>query len=145
MTNLRSIPWLSLSLLFSSYFTFGWFLHRVEAASWLWGLALAFAIAEAMILTFLWIPAQRFFLTRIQSDVGYSLAVLTLASLAVIALVWFHISIYLVVLVAASLLVRLDTILLKLSSIQAFTVILTNAALALGISYILTSQMPTGQ
>lgn len=134
--SLRQFPWLSIALLTLAYFTFGWFLHESAVPTGVWGLAVAFAIAQAAIWTVFWDSSQRFVLRRIQSDLGYITAVLTTASLAVAVIAWLHVFVYILVMIAAALFVRLDTVVLRFNHLQAFLLLLAIAGVGLGSSWL---------
>lgn len=134
MLSLRTFPWLSVGILFGAYFTFGWFLHSY-AEDWVWLVAIVFAVVMAGLLTLFWRTARLFFLTRVQSDVGYFIAILFAASFAVIAIAWVQVSAYILVILSADLLVRLDSLVRKFSDLQAFWLLLAVPALGLGLSW----------
>lgn len=141
MTRLTRLPYLSFLLLLSAFFTFGWFLFRSGAAPWGWGFAAVFGLVEAAIFTFLWEPTQNFFLRRIQTDAGYTITILTLASLAVVAVVWIHITAYILVLISSLLLARLDTLMLRMHIVRAFICLWITSWIGLGLSAIVTLQL----
>ncbi|MGP1387525.1 MAG: hypothetical protein ACTS2F_28445 [Thainema sp.] len=141
MTRLTRLPLLSFFLLLSAFFTFGWFLFRSEAPPAVWGLSAGFGLFEAAIFTFLWEPAQNFFLRHVQSDAGYTITILSLASLAVIAIVWIHITAYFLVLISSLLLARLDTLMLRMHSVQSFFCLWITSWIGLGLSAIVTLQL----
>ena len=130
--------WLSVSLLTLSYFTYGWFLHHVSVGLMVWLLSGGFALALSSLLTIAWDSCRQFVLRRIQSDVGYTLAILSLASLAVALIAWIHIFAYFIVMIAGALFVRLDTVVRGFSRRRAFLLLLTIALFGLGSSWIAT-------
>ncbi|ASC72286.1 hypothetical protein XM38_032420 [Halomicronema hongdechloris C2206] len=128
-------PWLSWLLLLLAYMTYGRFLHSLEVATYVWVLSGVFAIALASILTIFWGPFRRMLLLGFQSDAGYSIMVLVLASLSVVAVVQFHLFAYILVLAAVSLLARVDTLLLDLGGLLSFLVLAGFPFLGLGIGW----------
>lgn len=130
--------WLSWTLLVVAYCTYGQRLHSSEVKEWVWLGSLAFITFKAGLLTVLWKPSRKIILMGFQSDVGYSIMVLVLASLAVLAVVQFPAFAYFVVLVAAALLVRVDCQIEKMSSNTAFLALLLLPAIGLGLSWIPT-------
>lgn len=134
----RELPWLSVALLTASYFTYGWFLRHEAAGIAAWVLSAGFAIALSGIITIFWDRSRVFVLRRVQSDLGYTFAVLSLASLAVALIAWIHIFAYFIVMIAGALFVRLDTVVLRFSRLQAFLLLMTIAAAGLGSSWLAT-------
>ncbi|NJR40890.1 MAG: hypothetical protein HC781_21205 [Leptolyngbyaceae cyanobacterium CSU_1_4] len=113
---MKKIPWLSLGILFSAYATFSWFLthwviSRINAgqAVWaVWALVLSCTLLQALLLTTLFDGVKHFFRKWLKSDIGY-FSLIMLGSLGVTAaLVWFKLFGYVLVLVSAEILVRLD-------------------------------------
>jgi hypothetical protein len=104
----KKLPWLSLSLLLAAYSTFSWVLYHATVPWLVWAAALAFAIAQSLLLTTL-SEGFRVFLSKwLKSDVGYFTVVLSSAFFIAFALVWIQIFSYVAVLVAAEVLARLD-------------------------------------
>lgn len=120
------------------YLTYGRFLHaaEVEYASYVWILSGLFAIAQAATLTILWQPSQKILLLGFQSDTGYIIMVLLLASIAVAALVEFRMFSYILMLAAASLLARVDTLMIALNNRVAFLIMAFFPLLGLGLSWL---------
>jgi hypothetical protein len=138
--------WISWALLVVAYATYGQFLHSVEASSWSWILSIGFAIVLSGIMTILWVKSRRVILLGFRSDIGYSIMVLVLASLAVIAVYHFRGFSYFMVLVAVSLLARIDTLILNLKNYISFLILALLSLLGLGLSWVpqffLTSAHP---
>ncbi|MDJ0703836.1 MAG: hypothetical protein QNJ46_11195 [Leptolyngbyaceae cyanobacterium MO_188.B28] len=130
------LTWLSYVLLLAAYSAFGHYLHRSEAPSLGWSMTSLFVIALAGIMTMLWQPTQKLALLGFKSVAGYFAMVLTLASLAVLALTWIHISAYILVMFAASLLVRIDVLTLDLSNSLSFLILCIIPLLGLGLSWL---------
>jgi hypothetical protein len=101
-------PLVSLLLLFGAYTTFSWFLHNAEV-SWLaWGLVIGLSLLEALLLTTFshhWRSVVRSWL---ESDLGYFTTVICSAFLLTMTLVWIQVASYILVVVSAELLARLD-------------------------------------
>ena len=85
---MRKLPWLSSLLLLLAYMGFGAYLHSRHSSDLIWWLALGHAAMEAACLTILWKPLRNFFLLGFQSDVGYTIMALVIASLAVVVVAW---------------------------------------------------------
>ncbi|MGD1906230.1 MAG: hypothetical protein ACFB0C_09590 [Leptolyngbyaceae cyanobacterium] len=130
------LHWRSWLLFTAAYVTFGQMLHNTEAAPLIWGMSIGLMIAKASLLTFFWHPARKFMLLGFQSDAGYSIMVLALASLAVLFVVQFRAFAYVIVLVATALLVRVDCLVDGFSDRQSFQVLLALPLLGLGMTWL---------
>lgn len=132
-------PWIAWIILMLVYLTFGRYLHAAEAhyTFSLWFMTGGFAITQAAILTLLWKPSQKILLLGFQSDLGHIIMVLLLASLAVAAVVQFQAFSYLAMLVAASLLARVETLLTGMGNAPAFVILAFFPLLGLALSWAL--------
>ncbi|MBE7381999.1 MAG: hypothetical protein F6J95_011375 [Leptolyngbya sp. SIO1E4] len=128
--------WLSWILLLLAYATFGRLLHSNEVSNLVWGSTLAFVVVKASVLTLAWTPIRKFVLLGFQSDVGYSIMVLVLASLAVLAVVQFRAFAYVIVLVAASILVRVDCLVDGMGDRISFLILILLPLMGLGVSWL---------
>jgi hypothetical protein len=129
-------PWLSWSLLVIAYATYGRFLHDGEASMLRWVVSGGFAVTISGIMTILWVPTRRIILLGFKSDVGYAIMVLTIASLAVLAVVQIRVFSYFLVLTAVSLLARVDTLIGDLHPALAFSLLTFLAFIGLGLSWV---------
>jgi hypothetical protein len=130
------LHWRSWLLFVVAYVTFGQLLHNTDVAPWIWGVSLGMVMVKAGLLTLLWHPTRKLLLLGFQSDAGYSIMVLALASLAVLAVVQFRAFAYLIVLIATALLVRVDCLVDGLSDRQTFQVLLLLPLLGLGMTWL---------
>jgi hypothetical protein len=144
----KKVPWLSIGILFASYATFSWFLtHWVSSevgmaiAEWaVWAIVLFFTLMQALLLTTLFNGVKLFFRRWLKSDVGY-FTLIMIGSLSVTgALVWFKMFGYVLVLVSAEILARLDLQNAQLNRWQSLAVLtlVSVAGLAVGWSARLT-------
>lgn len=140
----RSLPtllrghWLSWTLLVMAYATFGGFLHHREAAPITWGVTVSLAIAGAWLITLGWPQARRVLLLGFQSDIGYFAMALSAASLAVLVVTQFQMFAYFAMLVAVSLLARVDNLIAGFREAIAFLWLSGLALLGLAISWLPT-------
>lgn len=127
--------WVSLPLLLAAYTSFSWFLYQ-NTENWVaWALAMVFAIVQALLLTAWSRGLRRFFRNWLQSSLGYfSLVLLGAMSIAVI-LVWYHVFEYILVVVAAEILARLDLQQAKLSRWQSLGILTVISVLGLSIGW----------
>lgn len=130
-------PWLSAVLLMASYLTYGGFLHSLPASVVGWGLSLLFAVLLSAVCTIGWNICRRVLLMGFQSDMGYFLMALMFSSLAVAAVSQFRMFSYLSLLVAVSLLTRVDMLIAKMNTVQAFLAMLGLALLGMGIAWLI--------
>lgn len=138
---MQKLPWLSALLLLLAYMGFGAFLHSRHSSDLIWALGLCHAIAEAALLTIMWKPLRNFFLLGFQSDVGYTVMALVMASLAVVVVSWIQIFIYFLVMLAAALLVRVELLIRDVGNGFSFVIILALSIGGLGLSRLAT-QLP---
>ncbi|MEM0980918.1 MAG: hypothetical protein AAGH78_11665 [Cyanobacteria bacterium P01_H01_bin.58] len=138
-TRIFNSPWLSWGLLILAYATFGRLLHSSADGSLsplMWGMTLGMVILKAGILTLVWRPVHKFVLLGFQSDWGYSIMVLVLASLAVLAVVHIRAFAYGVVLIATSLLVRVDCLVQQMSDRASFVALVLLSFIGIGVSWL---------
>ncbi|MBX2862121.1 MAG: hypothetical protein KTR27_01085 [Leptolyngbyaceae cyanobacterium MAG.088] len=138
---MKKLPWLSSLLLLLAFMGFGAFLHARHSAELVWWLALGYALLQSALLTIVWKPLRNFFLLGFQSDVGYTVMALVMASLAVVVVSWIQIFIYFLVMMAAALLLRVELLIRNIGNILAFATIFTLSLTGLGLSRITTEFM----
>ncbi|MEL6762045.1 MAG: hypothetical protein AAFO87_00060 [Cyanobacteria bacterium J06607_6] len=127
---------MSWGLLILAYATYGQLLHADESGRYVWLVTLVFAVAKAGVLTLLWQPTRDFVLKGFKTDVGYSVMVLLLASLTVLAVVQIRAFAYIVVLIAAALLVKVDCLIDGMGDRLAFTTLFLLSLIGLGLSWL---------
>lgn len=130
-------PWLSSVFMMAAYMTYGGFLHSIQASLLAWGWSIAFAVALATVFTVCWQACRRFILLGFQSDLGYVIMALMMASLAVAAVTQFHMFSYLSLLVAVTLLTRVDMLLARFPNRRAWLCMLLLALVGLGLAWAL--------
>lgn len=135
---MKKLPWLSSLLLLLAYMGFGAFLHSRHSSDFIWWLGLGHAVIEAACLTILWKPLRNFFLLGFQSDIGYTVMALVMASLAVAIVSWIQIFIYFLVMLAAALLVRVELLIRDIGNSFAFVTIVVLSVMGLGLSRLAT-------
>lgn len=130
-------PWLSSVLMVAAYMTYGGFLLHIPASLVAWGWSLGFAVVFAALCTVGWKPCRRVLLTGFQSDLGYVVMALVTASLAVAAVTRFRMFSYLSLLVAVTLLTRVDMLIAKFSNRQTWLCMVLLSLLGLGLAWAL--------
>jgi hypothetical protein len=108
LTVKKSLPWLSLGLLLAAYSTFSWYVYHLTITWVVWVGVIAFALFQALLLTTFAQGFKSMVSRWLSSDTGYFTTVLSLAFLATTVLVWIHIFGYLITVLAAEILARLD-------------------------------------
>jgi hypothetical protein len=136
----RSLPWLSLLLLLTAYSTFSWFLYKSLDVTWVvWLLVLSLTLLEALLLTTLSKGLRLFVRSWLTSDVGYFASIIFMAMFVVFALVWVKVFSYVLVVVCAELLARLELQSAAFKRWQSFWILtgvsITGLALGLAADY----------
>ncbi|MEM9908534.1 MAG: hypothetical protein AAF921_26330 [Cyanobacteria bacterium P01_D01_bin.44] len=131
-----SFPWLSSLLLLLSYLGFGALLHHHSSPELIWMLAISHALIESAFLSVAWKPVRNVFLMGFKSDMGYSIMALLLASLAVVIVVWIQIFAYFLVMLAASLLLRVDLLTRDIGNLMSFLTLVLISVAGLALSWI---------
>lgn len=128
--------WLPYILLLAAYIAFGRYLNATEASHLAWIITIFFVIALAGIMTMLWKPARSLTLLGFRSDAGYFVMVMLFASLAVLVLAWVHIFAYILVMIATSLLVRIDALRLDFNNLLTFLILVGIPLAGLGLNWL---------
>ena len=144
MAPMKKLPWLSSLLLLLAHMGFGAFLDSRHSSDLIWGFALVYSVLEAALLTIMWKPLRNFFLLGFQSDVGYTMMALVIASLAVVVVSWIQIFVYFLVMLAAALLLRVELLIRNIGNSLAFVAILLLSLMGLGLSRLTTELLAIG-
>ncbi|HSM84328.1 MAG TPA: hypothetical protein VLS96_21745 [Nodosilinea sp.] len=136
LRTLLQVHWLSWLLLVMAYATYGGFLHHRESSELTWVLSGLTAIFGAWAITLGWPHLRRLLLLGFQSDLGYFVMALTMASLAVAAVTQFQRFAYFVMLVAVSLLARVDNLIVGIRDTVAFLWMSALALVGLALSWL---------
>ena len=128
-------------LLLLAFMGFGAFLHSRHSSDFLWWLALGYAFLESALLTIVWKPMRNVFLLGFQSDLGYTVMALVIASLAVVVVSWIQIFGYFLVMLAAALLLRVELLIRDIGNSSAFVILLLLSAMGLFISRVTVELM----
>ena len=86
---------------------------------------------------------RNFFLLGFQSDAGYTVMALVMASFAVVIVSWIQIFVYFLVMLAAALLLRVELLIRDIGNSLAFVTILLLSVIGLGLSRIATEFLIT--
>ncbi|MEG4628694.1 hypothetical protein QUB56_03400 [Microcoleus sp. AR_TQ3_B6] len=127
---MKKNSWVSLTLLFVTYFTFGWKLSEFDVPPHLtWFLALASIFVLAIVLSFPMRNTKALVRGWFSSDMGAFLSIIVGAFLAVVIVAWLHLFATCLLLISAAALARLDIQISGGKNWRAF-VILTTISLA---------------
>jgi hypothetical protein len=131
---MKRFPWLSSVLLVLAFLVFGEYVRSQTPPHFWWALAAAHAITEAAFLTIAWKPIRNLFLLGFQSDVGNSIMAVLGALVAVAVFAWLYIFAYFLLMLAASLLVRIDLVARNVHKVIAFLLMSALSVLGLALS-----------
>ncbi|HEY9700365.1 MAG TPA: hypothetical protein V6D10_24130 [Trichocoleus sp.] len=138
--SLKAHPWLATLILFTAYTSFSWFLSHATTTLFVWVIVITFTLLQALLLTTLFDGLRRFMQRWLRSDLGYFTLIILGAMSVTIALVWFRIFGYFLVLIAAEVLARLELQNVGFNRVQALAIltVVSFAGLAMGwlISFI---------
>ncbi|TVQ23815.1 MAG: hypothetical protein EA367_02080 [Leptolyngbya sp. DLM2.Bin15] len=138
---MTKLPWLALGLLLLAYTTFSWFLYAAHVTWLAWAAVLMFTLAEALLLTTFSKGVRSLVRSWLASDVGYFTTIICAAFLVVIALVWVRVFSYVVMVLAAELLARLELQQWQKGRWQSFVILslvsFAGLGLGLGMGYLL--------
>ncbi|MEB3314402.1 MAG: hypothetical protein VKL98_09680 [Cyanobacteriota bacterium] len=129
-------PWFSSVLLVVAFATYGGYLHSVKTAPWQWAVNGVLVVLLAAGATFFRSFLRQAVLLGFNSDLGYLLLALGLASLAIAVVAQFRLVAYWGLLVAATLLVRVDLLVAKLDNSLAWLSLVGLCWLGLGLSWV---------
>ena len=118
--------WVSLTLLFVTYFTFGWQLSEFDVSPHLtWFLAIASILVLDIVLSFPMRNTKALIKGWFSSDIGAFLAITVGAFVAVVVFAWLHLFATCLLLISAGVLARLDIQISGWKDWRAFVVLTT--------------------
>ncbi|MEG3894270.1 MULTISPECIES: hypothetical protein [unclassified Microcoleus] len=139
---MKKNSWLSLTLLFVTYFIFGWKLSEFDVPPHIvWFLAVASILLLAVALSFPLKDIKALMMRWFSSDAGAFISIILGAFVAVVVVAWMHLFATCLVLISAAALARLDIQLSGWKTWRAFAVLatisLTGVALGGAIEFLL--------
>ncbi|UNU26610.1 hypothetical protein [Microcoleus vaginatus] len=121
---MKKNSWVSLTLLFVTYFTLGWKLSEFDVPPHLtWFLAIASILVLAVALSFPLRETKALIMRWFSSDVGAFLSIILGAFVAVVVFAWLHLFATCLVLISAVALARLDIQISGWKNWRAFAVL----------------------
>ena len=129
---MRKNSWLSLTLLFVTYFTFGWKLSEFDVPPHLtWFLAVAGILVLAATSSFPLKDTKSLMMRWFSSDYGAFISIIIGAFVAVVVVAWLHLFATCLVLISAVALARLDIQLSGWKNWRSFAVLATISLIGL--------------
>ncbi len=108
MSILQRIPWLALILELLAYSTLGWFISQIKAPIWIWFVVVVGILLFILSLTIPWLRIAEYFGILFKSQTSSLALVICAALLFFMIVAWFHVFLDTLLVVAATILVRID-------------------------------------
>jgi hypothetical protein len=143
---MKKNSWVSLTLLFVTYFTFGWKLSEFDVPPHLtWFLAIASIIVLAVALSFPLKDIKALILRWFSSDLGAFLSIIVGALVAVVVFAWMHLFATCLLLISAGALARLDIQMSGWKNWRAFALLATISLTGVGLGGAFEFWLKTGR
>lgn len=143
---MKKNSWVSLTLLFVTYFTFGWTLSEFDVPPHLtWVLALASIFVLAIVLSFPMRNIKALIRRWFSSDIGAFLSIIVGALVAVVVFTWLHLFATCLLLISAAALARLDIQISGRKNWRAFVVLTTISLAGVGLGGAIEFGLKTGR
>ncbi|MEG4623423.1 hypothetical protein Q5691_03840 [Microcoleus sp. w1-18aA5] len=143
---MKKNSWVSLTLLFVTYFTFGWKLSEFDVPPHLtWFLAIASILVLAVALSFPLRDIKALIFRWFSSDIGAFLSIIVGAFVAVVVFAWMHLFATCLLLISAGALARLDIQMSGWKNWRAFAVLATISLTGVGLGGSLEFWLKTGR
>ncbi|MEG5014671.1 MULTISPECIES: hypothetical protein [unclassified Microcoleus] len=143
---MKKNSWVSLTLLFVTYFTFGWKLSEFDVPPHLtWFLAIASIIVFAAALSFPLRNTKALIMGLFSSDLGAFISITLGAFVAVVVIAWLHLFATCLVLISAGALARLDIQISGWKNWRAFAVLATISLTGVGLGGAIEFWLKTGR
>ena len=131
---MKKNSWVSLTLLFVTYFTFGWKLSEFDVPPHLtWFLAIASILVLAVALSFPLKDIKALILRWFSSDLGAFISIIVGALVAVVVFAWMHLFATCLLLISAGALARLDIQMSGWKNWRAFGLLATISLTGVGL------------
>jgi hypothetical protein len=143
---MKKKSWVSLTLLFVSYFTFGWKLSEFDVpAHQTWFVALASILVLDIVLSFPMRKTKALIRRWFSSDIGAFLSIIAGAFVAVVVFAWMHLFATSLLLISAGALARLDIQISGWKNWRAFAVLATISLTGVGLGGAIEFWSKTGR
>ncbi len=131
---MRKNSWLSLTLLFVTYFCLGWKLSEFDVPPHLiWFLSVAISLVLCVILSFPLRDTKTFIMRWLSTDLGAFISIIVGSFIAVIVVTWLHLFTTCLVLISAGALARLDIQMSGFKKWHSFGILATVSLTGLGL------------
>ncbi len=143
---MKKNSWVSLTLLFVTYFTFGWQLSEFDVSPHLtWFLAIASILLFAIALSFPMTNTKAVIRGWFSSDIGAFLSIIVGAFVAVVVFAWLHLFATCLVLISSGVLARLDIQMSGWKNWRAFAVLATISLTGVSLGGAIEFWLKTGR
>ncbi len=131
---MKKNSWLSLTLLFLTYFCLGWKLSEFDVPPHLvWFLSVAVSLVLSVVLSFPLRDTKTLIMRWLSTDMGAFLSIIVCSFIAVIIVTWLHLFTTCLVLISAGALARLDIQVSGFKKWQSFGILATISLTGLGL------------
>ncbi|MEP6485761.1 hypothetical protein NDI43_03235 [Microcoleus vaginatus GB2-A3] len=143
---MKKNSWVSLTLLFVTYFTFGWKLSEFDVPPHLtWFLAIASILVFTVALSFPLRDIKALIIRWFSSDLGAFLSIIVGALVAVVVFAWMHLFATCLLLISAGALARLDIQISGWKNWRAFAVLASISLTGVGLGGAIEFWSKTGR
>ena len=131
---MKKNSWLSLTLLFLTYFCLGWKLSEFDVPPHLvWFLSVGVSLVLSVVLSFPLRDTKTLIMRWLSTDMGAFLSIIVCSFIAVIIVTWLHLFTTCLVLISAGALARLDIQVSGFKKWQSFGILATISLTGLGL------------
>ncbi|MFM9263979.1 hypothetical protein [Tychonema sp. BBK16] len=131
---MRKNSWLSLTLLFLTYFCLGWKLSEFDVPPHLvWFLSVAVSLLLSIVLSFPLRDTKTLIMRWLSTDMGAFISIIVWSLVAVIIVTWLHLFTTCLVLISAGSLARLDIQLSGFKKWRSFGILASVSLAGLGL------------
>ncbi|MEG4105402.1 hypothetical protein [Microcoleus sp. S13_C5] len=143
---MKKNSWVSLTLLFVTYFAFGWQLSEFDVPPHMtWFLAIASILVLAVALSFPLRDIKSLIVRWFSSDIGAFISIIVGAFVAVVVFTWLHLFATCLLLISAGALARLDIQISGWKSWRSFVVLITISLAGVGLGGAIEFLSKTGR
>ncbi|MEG5063495.1 hypothetical protein QUB33_07715 [Microcoleus sp. B3-A4] len=143
---MKKNSWVSLTLLFVTYFTLGWKLSEFDVPPHLsWFLAIASILVLTVALSFPLRDIKALIMRWFSSDLGAFLSIIVGAMVAVVVFAWMHLFATCLLLISAGALARLDIQMSGWKNWRAFAVLASISLTGVGLGGAIEFLLKTGR
>ncbi len=133
--KLQKVTLLSLLLLISTYFTFGWTLFEVQITLYAWGLIILTIVGLCLLFTTPTNQLQKPIIKWFRTDVGTFVSVLMGAFIIVVIATYLNTFAKILLILSATLLVRVELQIIGIRNWSAFLILLITSLLGLALGF----------